>query len=133
VRSCFEATAFAGLLLAAACGGGDGSGSLPDPGPTSGIDPSTPLDLLTPAQATTLCQWTAGRIGGYSRSISCGNGNYLSSESSAGCDSAGGMVAGCTETVRTVEACVNGVVDQAPCTGLPIPCINLIVDCGTIM
>jgi hypothetical protein len=128
---CFRTTALVGALLAAACGGGD-SASLPDPGPMSGIDPSTALDTLTPAEATMLCQWTAGRMGGYSRTIVCGS-NTLSSESSSQCDSAGGMLAGCSATVGTVESCVNGVVEQSPCTAFPSQCINLLLDCGTPM
>lgn len=123
----FEAGALAGLLLACS----DGPGSLSDPGPTSGIDPRTTLNMLTPAQSTTLCQWTAGRMGGYSRTISCGQNNTLSSQSSVGCDAAGTtMLYACnTSTVGTVEACVNDVVAQSPCTDYPIPCINLIFDC----
>jgi hypothetical protein len=122
----FEAGALAGLLLACS----DGSGSLPDPGPTSGIDPHTMLAMLTSEQATTLCQWTAGRMGGYSRTISCGQNNTLSSQSALGCDSAGTMLYACnTSTVGTVEACVNDVVAQSPCTAYPPPCINLIFDC----
>jgi hypothetical protein len=122
----FEARALAGLLLA--CGGG--SSSIPDPGPTSGIDPMTVLNMLTPAQATTLCQWTAGRLGGYSRTISCGQNTSFSSQSDLECTSGGTMLYACsTSTVRTVEACVNGVVAQTPCTTYPPPCVNLVFDC----
>lgn len=122
----FEAGALAGLLLAC----GDGSSSLPDPGPASGIDATTRLDMLTAEQATTLCQWTAGRMGGYSRTISCGQNNTLSSQSALGCNSGGTMLYACnTSTVGTVQACVNGVVGQTPCTSFPPACVNLIFDC----
>jgi hypothetical protein len=125
-RTCCEAGAFLGLLLAVACS--SDSNSIQDPGPVSGIDPTTMLNMLTPAQAATLCQWTAGRMGGYSRTISCGQESW-SSQSNLGCQAAGMTIYACTGTVGTVEGCVNALVGPGPCTQLPVPCVNLVYEC----
>jgi|SRR5580658_8616347 hypothetical protein len=121
------------IALAIACGGsGDGTGGplLADAGLTSGIDESTPLLGLTPAQATSLCEWVATRVGGYGRTIDCGSGDTISSDTYSQCLSGGMFVnvsPDCTATVSDVETCINGVVEQDPCTGFPFGCLNILV------
>jgi len=95
----------------------------------SGIDESTPVLSLTPAQKTFLCEWVATRIGGYGRTIDCGSGDTISSDTYSEC-LAGGMFTNvspdCAATVSDVETCINGVVEQQPCTGFPFGCLNIL-------
>jgi hypothetical protein len=129
------------IALAFACGGGGGGGTggplLADAGPTSGIDESTSLVKLTPAQSTLLCEWIATRIGGYDDYIECNNGQSISSQTHSEClvgekwmnappalpDASISPV--CTATVSVAESCVNGVVEQKPCTMFPYACLEL--------
>jgi hypothetical protein len=115
--------------LLVACGSSGGGRTLPDPGPSTGLDRTEPLSSLTSAQQMTLCTWVAGRIGGYGRRITCADGNYLTSESESKCMSDfgdGGLP--CSETVATLEDCVDGVVPS--CQALPSVCFNLLLDCS---
>jgi hypothetical protein len=128
------------IALAVACGGGSAGGSggplLADAGPMSGIDGSTSLVNLTAAQSTLLCEWIATRIGGYDDYIECNNNQSISSQTYAQCQSQKWMNAFasfeasmsplCTATVSVVEGCINGAVEQKPCTTFPYACLELI-------
>jgi hypothetical protein len=128
------------IALAVACGGGSAGGTggplLPDAGPESGIDGSTSLVDLTSAQATLLCEWIATRIGGYDDYVECDNNQSISSQTYAQCHSEKWMNAFaedeasvspvCTATVSVAEGCINGVVDQNPCTTFPYACTELL-------
>jgi hypothetical protein len=128
------------IALAVACGGGGGGGPggplLPDAGPMSGVDESTALVSLTPAQATLLCEWIATRIGGYDDYIECDNSQSISSHTYAQCKAGEQWVNApppsdaslppvCTATVSVAESCVNGVVEQKACTTFPSACLDL--------
>ncbi|WP_437762760.1 hypothetical protein WMF27_44570 [Sorangium sp. So ce281] len=118
----------AALALAAAAGCGDGDGDdLPDPGPSSGLSPELPLFDLPEADAATLCDWVAGRFGGYGRRVDCGGGAFVSSAPSrAECvRSYQAADDTCAATIGVVEACVNGAV-EGPCTALPVDCVELL-------
>jgi hypothetical protein len=116
----------------AGCGGGSGGGDLPDPGPDAGIDPTTPLSTLTPAQQEELCQWVAGRFHGYGRRITCTDGDYLTSQSSCSASpEASTFSADCEDTIGDIEDCINSAVGGCP--ALPDECISLLVDCGMPM
>jgi hypothetical protein len=125
------------IALAVACGGGGGGGGaggplLADAGPTSGIDESTSLVNLTPAQSTLLCEWIATRVGGYAVYIDCNNGQSISSQTYVQCQgqkwtsASAAPAPACTATVSVAESCVNGVVKQNPCTMFPVACIDLL-------
>ena len=124
------------IALAVACGGGSAGGSggplLADAGPMSGIDGSTSLVNLTAAQSTLLCEWIATRIGGYDDYIECNNNQSISSQTYAQCQSQKWMNASpspspaCTATVAVAESCINGVVEQKPCTMFPSACVELV-------
>jgi hypothetical protein len=113
--------------LAAACGSNNQGDSLPDPGPSSGLDGSQRVTALTPAQQTALCDWTAGRSGGWSRTHTCSNGDYFMSRQSESLCVMDFATAGpsCSATVGDVEDCVNGVVQPGGCQALPGPCFSL--------
>jgi hypothetical protein len=127
----------AGLALAllcalAACGGDQ---SLPDPGPSSGLDPNEPLVSITADQLDLLCHWSAGRFGGWGRRVTCANGDYLTGPvNEAACGQMSSMFSMnpvlCTETLSDFEACVNGVTTTHSCIALPGICFELVVDCG---
>lgn len=77
---------FAGV----SCGGSSSSSSrsLPDPGPSSGLDTTLRLTALTPDEWDALCRWIAGRIGGWGQKVTCSDGDYLtSSPSESACTS----------------------------------------------
>jgi hypothetical protein len=109
---------------------------LADAGPTSGIDESTSLVNLTPAQSRLLCEWIATRIGGYDDYIECDNSQSISSQTYSQCQSEKWMNAPasaeastspvCTATVSVAESCINGVVEQKPCTMFPYACLELL-------
>jgi hypothetical protein len=124
-----------------ACGGGGGAGGtggplLADAGATSGIDESTLLVNLSPAQSTLLCEWIATRIGGYEDYIECNDSQSISSQTYPQCQSEKWMNAPasaeastspvCTATVSVAESCINGVVEQKPCTTYPSACLELL-------
>ena len=112
------------LALAGACDSGRDR-DLPDPGPSSGLDPTTPLLGLDTATETSLCEWIAGRLGGYGHLVTCGNGAYVSSLPLQQCIDSYQMVDGsCTATVGTVESCINDAV--AGCASWPPGCLALI-------
>jgi|SRR5580658_242093 hypothetical protein len=128
------------MALAIACGGGGGGTGGPllaDAGATSGIDESTSLPNLTSAQATLLCEWMATRMGGYDVLLACGSsGEFIASEPYSQClsgdkwknapaPSDASLPPVCTATVSDAENCINGVVEQKPCTTFPSACIDL--------
>ena len=57
---------------------GDSDSMSPDPGPSSGLDIRTPIVDLSAADASVLCDWVAGRFGGYGRSVTCMDNTTLS-------------------------------------------------------
>jgi hypothetical protein len=73
-----------------------------------------------------MCQWIAGRFGGYGRRVTCSDGDYLSD--AASCVNLPAQPAGCYHTLGDVESCVNGVVGG--CSALPAICLSVLVDCG---
>jgi hypothetical protein len=97
----------AGCLIS--CGGG--GRELPDPGPDAGVDPSTTLSNATPAEQMQICEWIAGRLGGYGRRVTCSDGDYLSD--AASCANLPPDPTDCYHTIGEVESCVNGVVGGA--------------------
>lgn len=111
------------MPLPAAAGGGR---DLPDPGPSSGLDPTAPLVGLDTASETTLCEWIGGRIGGYGHRVTCTNGDYISSLPVQQCLAGYQMIdPTCTATVGTVESCVNDAVDG--CASFPYDCFTLAI------
>jgi hypothetical protein len=115
-----------GVLVA--CGSSGPGRTLPDPGPSTGLDRAMQLSALTPAQDSQLCDWVAGRVGGYGQRATCSNGDYLYAESQSQCMNPDGGLASCTRTVGDLEDCVNGVVGGCP--ALPFVCIDLLTSCG---
>jgi len=129
------------IALAVACGGGGGGSGgtggplLADAGLTSGVDESTSLVNLTPAQWTLLCEWIATRIGGYDVYIECNDSQSITSQTYSQCrdeqwtnasaSSGASPSAGCTATVSVAESCVNSVLEQKPCTTFPFACVEL--------
>jgi hypothetical protein len=124
--------AVAVVLPSAGCGGGSsGSGSgLPDPGPASGLSRSERLTSLTPMQRTQLCDWSAGRFGGWGVTKTCANGNTVSSAQSESTCTYQLSNAGpsCTATVGNVEDCIDGAVPS--CSAVPLACLEFLIPCG---
>jgi len=107
--------------------GGDGR-----PGPDSGLDGTKPVKSLPETDEKTLCDWTAGRIGGWNRTITCSDGAFLKTAADeATCISkatASAAMSGCsTLTVNDFEDCVNDFVDG--CSSLPAAC-QFLLGCG---
>jgi hypothetical protein len=114
---------FAAVAALAACGSDVGP-TLPDPGPTSGIDSSKMLNALTKDEATAFCDWTAGRFGGYGRGVTCTDGSTLAARGSQAQCVNDWMTASptCPLTVGDFEECVNGAVVKPRCTTIPAVC-----------
>jgi hypothetical protein len=120
---------FLGILWSCAPGCGGGA-TLPDPGPDAGIDPSQDLSTTPPAELGMLCDWLAGRLGGYGRSRSCGGSNLSSPADQAACVTEL-QTAPTTCTAGDLEGCTDAVL-AGPCVAGAIPagCFNLLSDCA---
>ena len=118
------------VILAAGVAGpacGD-SAKLPDPGPSSGVDANTRIPALSDADAIALCDWIAGRFGGYGQGVTCTDGTTLSARQSRE------LCVGdfhntsptCTATVGNLEECTNGAVAQPRCATVPAVCFVIL-------
>ena len=117
-----------GMWMLQACDGG-GDPSLPDPGPDAGLDPAQGVKGSSTAELATICDWTAGRLGGYGRSTMCGD---ISIHSPPGGQAAclmafEQMPVTCAVTFGQYEDCVNAAV-MGPCVSgvFPAPCVPLL-------
>ena len=107
-------------LSVASCGDGGGA-TLPDPGRSSGLDTTTTIYGLSAADDATLCDWAAGRLGGYGRSRQCGVITISTPASEAECVSVfQSFSAVCPITVLDFQDCLNTAVD-GPCPSGSIP------------
>jgi len=102
-----------GLGIVMASCGGDGGATGPG---ASGLEKSRPWSGLTTAEKGALCDWVAGKFGGYGMTIDCGNGTGIASNSSQqGCIDS--VPASCGATVAEYEQCAN----DATCETGPFP------------
>jgi hypothetical protein len=112
----------------AGCGGGSSGSSAPlsDPGPSSGLNRSEALRSLTAAQRTQLCDWSAGRFGGWGVTKHCADGSTVSSaQSEDTCTyQLSNASSSCTATVGNVEDCIDGAVPT--CSAIPIQCLEFL-------
>jgi hypothetical protein len=99
-------------LASVSCGG---SGGAAGPG-ASGLEKSRSWNSLTAAEKGILCDWVAAKFGGYGKTIDCGNGTGIGSNTSqqACIDS---LPATCAATVAAYEQCA----DDASCETGPFP------------
>jgi hypothetical protein len=82
-------------------------------GPTSGVDPDKTIGSLSSSEKKQLCDWQAGKTGGYGTTTKCEGGISLSNpKSQAACVQK--LPASCAATVAQVEECVK-VDAQDPC------------------
>jgi hypothetical protein len=118
-------------VLVAACGTDPGSPAMPDPGPISGLARDKEIVQLTSDERIKLCDWSAGRFGGYGRTVTCADGTYLASRESQDRCVADWTHAGpqCSLTVRDLEDCTNGMVSRPTCQTIPAACFA-IIPCG---
>jgi hypothetical protein len=124
-------TRWLGLALAVAVGVAGPAcdeSMLPDPGPSSGIDPQTSLTELTDAEILALCDWIAGRLGGYGRGVTCMEGGTISArQTRALCVmDFENYPPACPFTVADVEQCDNDLVSEPVCEMVPAICSALI-------
>ena len=113
------------LLWFAGC---DNGRNLPDPGPTSSLDTSATIPNLSAADDATLCDWLAGRLGDYGRTVHCGSATVSSPASQAMCVTGfQSEPATCAITVGDVQNCTNAAL-SGPCPGgtTPAACATLI-------
>jgi len=107
----------AGGAVGGAAGDGDGQGgaagsvggarppcALTAPA-TSGIDPTTPLDALTPDQKAAFCDWAASRYCGYDKHVACADHTTLDSFPTQAECVANMTATSCSATVADSEAC----------------------------
>lgn len=92
----------------------------------SGVPRDRPFPGLAPRDVEALCDWTAGRIGGYGQTVTCSGGVSISSPASrAECikDLQAPSKLCTTATVGVFEDCVNEAVS---CSSKPTACFKLI-------
>jgi hypothetical protein len=83
--------------------------------------------VLSPAQLGTLCDWSAGRLGGYGHSVQCpdgGSGGPYDDQAScvASLDFIGGS---CTLAVGAYEDCINALMPDPCLIGSAAACAEL--------
>ena len=129
MRLALAAAAVAIVSCFSACDSGS-SASLPDPGPSTGLDTTAPIAGLSPVEDATLCDWVAGRLGGYGRTRTCGDAKVSSPATQAACVSDfESLTTGCPITVGDLQSCVNAsLAGPCPSGSLPADCFNLIGD-----
>ena len=117
------------LLMAGVAGAGcGGSSSLPDPGPSSGIAPSTRVVDLSEADAIKLCDWVAGRFGGYGEGVTCSDGLTLSARQTRELCVMDyrSTPSTCTATVGDIQTCTNEGVGPPVCATVPQACFAIL-------
>lgn len=112
-------------VAGSACGG---DSSTPDPGPSSGVSTGTRLVDLSEADAIALCDWTAARLGGYGRGVTCTNGITVTARQTRElCVMDYQSVSPtCAVTVGEIEACTNQSVGPPVCASVPSVCAALL-------
>src|SRR5579872_5795558 len=108
--------AAAGLAVGG-CGGGTGA---------SGVASDKRIDSLSPAERGALCDYQAGRFGGYGKSMDCGGGLSIDApDSQAACVAQ--FPPTCAATVADFEACEN----QISCSNVIPPACASLLGCDT--
>jgi hypothetical protein len=127
-RAFLLTVAFALTTAVAGSGCGGADSMTPDPGPSSGIGASTRIVDLTDAQGTALCDWVAGRFGGYGHGVTCTDGTTLSARQTRELCMTDYLNAPstCTATVGDVESCTNDGVGPPTCSSVPASCFAVI-------
>jgi len=117
------------LIIAVALSncGGDGA-TLPDPGPSVALDGSATISGLSSTDDATLCEWVAGRLGGWGRSLACGSATVSSPTSETKCVSDfESLSSTCPITVGDLQNCVDAsVTGPCPSGSIPAACFNLV-------
>ncbi len=124
-------------LMACSSSSSTGSGSSSGPG----IDPSTRLADLTPAERATLCDWSAQQMGGYDLKIRCDDGgDYETPPSQAWCVAHWALGPNCSATVGQAESCLQlginscdspSVRSSPDCLAMTAPGCTTSSDAGT--
>ena len=101
---------------------------MPDPGPSTGLDANARIVDLSLADATALCDWVAGRFGGYGQGVTCTDNTTLSARQSRElCVMDFQNVSStCTATVGNIQDCTNGAVAQPRCAAVPAVCFVIL-------
>jgi hypothetical protein len=100
---------------------GGGSGAAGGASPTTGLDPSKRLDMLSPTERVTLCDFNAAKFGGYGKKIECGGGRTISGAFASQAECLAEWPTTCAVTVATYEQCFNAFT----CDGFPVSCGGL--------
>jgi len=116
------------VVVAAASSACGGDSSTPDPGPSSGVSTGTRIVDLSEADATALCDWVAGRFGGYGHGVMCTNGMTVSARQSRELCVMDyhNAAATCPVTVGDIEACANESIGPPVCASVPPVCAALL-------
>jgi hypothetical protein len=101
---------------------GDDGGSASASG-SAALDPSAPIASLSPTEKAELCDWEAGRLGGYGTTTTCptGDSGIILPASQASC------VAGFASSTNTCQALVQ---DEYNCVNFLVedPCLSALDD-----
>jgi hypothetical protein len=87
--------------LAIGCGSSSGGG-----GGSSGVSSGKRLDSLSDAEKASFCDWANAKLGGYGKSMDCGNGTSIPADDSQA-DCVAQAPTSCAATVAQAEACLN--------------------------
>jgi hypothetical protein len=125
--------AFVAAATMSVAGSGCGGSSSSDAGTDAGSDVSGPglntrLVDLSEAEAAALCDWVAGRFGGYGQGVTCGDGLTVSARQTRElCVMDYRTVSStCAVTVGDIQACANQAVGPPVCATVPQICLALL-------
>jgi hypothetical protein len=116
LRAAVAVVCFA-FVETAACGGQGWT----DPGPVADVDPAHVVAGSTFDDRVRLCDWLAGRLGGYDRQRTCGLITLTSTPNQSQCTAGlASTPAACTLTYGELVACVNALIN-GPCAADTFP------------
>jgi len=116
--------------LALALGSCNGQGWT-DPGPDAGVDRTHAVAGASFDDQIRLCDWLAGRLGGYNRTRKCGQIPITSGPNQSACIASLEDIttAECTFNFGEFEDCLNAIIN-GPCTDDDIPrACYILADC----
>jgi hypothetical protein len=93
---------------------------------SSGLPRDAHVKALGSADLATLCDWSASKLGGYNRRITCPDGSWVMAKMSRMACEQTVTSSPCDLTVGEIEDCTDAVT-AAPCGAIPEECAPLLL------
>jgi hypothetical protein len=105
------------VLVLGSCGGQGWT----DPGPDIDVDPTHQVSGSGFDDRVRLCDWMAGRLGGYDHTRTCGEVTFTSAPNQSQCTTfLASIPSECTLTYGELAGCVNALIN-GPCPAGTVP------------